>query len=456
MGLFLFWCIFFRKFIFSPYDFATSDHMSTYFSSWRYFGQQLRKRESLHDPYHFGSVSGIPFTCVWYPVHLITGLVGSFMSLNMSFIFYTGQLLLHYFLASIFAYILFGNLFMAITLAYAMRAINLNQSIVYSWCWTLGAIATGNPLCLFLAVAGGYWPIVLFACPFVLMSMGLEALFVAGLLCLPQLIITLRYMKSSVRAKASYESRSLGSVHPILLLSYAWPMRLNHNGVLYPELSFGIGRIALLIALFAPISLYTAIALVGVYLMLGKYVKAPIIGRIPARASYMVTIALCFMANPIVSTMGYNLYVVLLLLQAWDIIHNHSPLILFEPFMEHASKPSHQYDIAITDFLKNRVGSYRVSGLLHPLFAGHISGIRGLGYCGGMMTLKNAKERGIRDMNGAGDAHDWFAYKEDGVELDRYGIKYALFPPEEKLIPGKWQRTDIIGLWENTCLPHPN
>jgi len=379
--------------------------------------------------------------------HLFSAWLGSFFGINGAFYIYTLWLLLHFALTSIFGYLLFGNVLLAIAIAYCQRAIHLNQSIVYSWTWSIFSLLMleyNHPILagigVYLAISGGYWPVVMFLAPFTLrFTESLFLLFItAGLLSLPQLIATFRYMKRSIRRKQSYKSKAQGSIPPWHLISFIWPLRFNLNGLLYPELSYRVGIIPLFACFLAQnalLSHYFWLGVLGVYLSMGSYVRAPIPLRIPNRAMYMTTIALCFLANPVISELNGPIYVMLCVIHMLDVLKNHD-LFPFYPFMEKPGAPSDQFNPPVVQALKGiKVG--RVSGLPHPVMTGHITGVRGLGYCGGCMLKEEADKRGITNENGE-SAHDWFKNKEDGDELDDFGITHA-YKPSGKLKEGKWK-----------------
>ena len=353
---------------------------------------------------------------------------------------------------------IFGNLLCAITVTYAMRFITSTQTVMITWCWIpfcIWMLNTGHPVIaavgFYMAVSGGYWPLIIYSLPFILLAANMEFLVCATLICLPQVVVTMLHMQKSVRQKATKKSKAIGSVPPWHFISYLFPLRLSLNGVPYPELSYGIGRIAFGLAVYSimttPDLLYLGLVGIGLFLAMGRYVCAPVCLRVPARATWMVSIALCYLMKDILPSLEYHLYVILLLIQSWDILANHVDLVLYHPFMEKADKPSALFNTPLTRFLWGLDG--RVSNLPWPLASGHITGVRGLGYCGGSMLLDDAEYRGITNMNGDTDGQDWFANATDGIKLDQHDIRYAYRPPLNMLIPYKWKKTEVPDLWEN-------
>jgi len=451
VALVLFWALFFRGIIRNPYSAATADVISVWYSHARYLGNT----KSVYDPYHFGDCASIPFTGVWNPFQWIISHWISLISLDRGFVLYTFYIYLHYLLASICWYMVFGNLFCAITLTYAMRFVTSCPPHCVTWGWlsfAISALCLGHPVVAavgcYLAIAGGYWPLIIYASPLILLYGASYPLFyvVSLVLCLPQLLVTAYYLKRSVRTKQTYDKKAIGSVPPWHFISMIIPMKLSLNGVPYPELSYSIGRVALVIAIMGLSWPLAALSLLGVYLAMGRYSRAPIIGRVPARAMYITTFALVYACSLVIPQLDYTVYYILLALQAADILINHPGLLFYEPFVEMAGKPSKLFNTHLSKFLKGKTG--RVSNLPHPLYAGHILGVMGLGYSGSSMTLRDAEKRGITDPNGDGDAQDWFLHKSDGQELDDYGIKYAYKPAVNDLEIGRWMATEVQYLWQ--------
>jgi len=170
----------------------------------------------------------------------------------------------------------------------------------------------------------------------------------------------------------------------------------------------------------------------------------------------MVNMAMIFYLHDRINLISTEVYSVLLILQCVDLLSNHSRLVHYEPFVENGSKPSKQFDTPLTRYLYKVRKFGKVNNLPHPLFCGHITGIKGLGYCGGSMQIEDAERRGITNMNGDGRAHDWFQYRGDGIRLDEEGIAFTYQPDLKTLNAGKWWPTTIKDLWGNRWLTQHN
>lgn len=444
IALTLFWIIAFRSFFLNPWSFATSETISRDFPLWRHIGEQLRKGQLPHDPYYNPTLWGIPFCNMWYPTHLITSWVGSHLPLDISFLLFMGHALIHYLFASVCAYLLFlpygilPALFGAITLVYAQPYIRTCCFQMYSICWIpfiLLTLTTGHPILAgvgcYMLMAGGYPGIMMYTLP-IFLFIGWEHIggFLLSLtLCIPQTIVTSRYLKTSVRTLQKYKDRAIGSLplwhivtQPLLLT------RKNLNGVLYPETSLSIGRIALVIGCISiGMNFPTLILCLSIYLMMGRYSRSPIPMRVAARGYYLWPIAWAYLVMLTLSTLqvGTEILAILLLLHSWDIIANNIPNMLFFPFMEEAGKPSEQFDTPLTRYLTSHMSmDDRVSGLPHPLFTGYIGKYRTLGYVGGCEELEHWRWIGSGNPQGS-SSHDWFDFHPYDNPGDVRDIKYA-------------------------------
>lgn len=250
---------------------------------------------------------------------------------------------------------------------------------------------------------------------------------------------------------STYEYKAMGSISPLNLIRgfITYPMQ-NLGGIQHNEAAFGIGRVAIIVLILSitnkGVTLFECLFLISLYLMMGKYVKAPILFRCPVKWAYLMTVSAAF----IIAHMSIHIPLALVLIQMLDILLNHRRLLLDNS--QWAVWPEQVYSSPLVRYLEENVNGHKVSGLPFPLRSGYITGIRGIGYLGGSSTKERAKLFGT---GGEGSpCHDWFYMKEDGNCLNRYGIKFA-YRPMKKLNPWKWSKTPIRGLWLNRFLiPH--
>jgi len=460
--LILYWLLSFSRLFAAPYSYATGEHLENYFSYWRYTGEQIRKLKGwFRDDLYYYEPGAIPFLSAWYLPHIISSFCGSFLSLNHSFILYTGQLLLHYLFASFFAYNLFLLLgytpvlsFMCATaLTYATRFLNLNGALAYTPCWlafTLWAIASGMPIVaglgFFMMFSAGYTTMFLYFMPvigFFALSMGTEAIitFIAtsSVLIAPQALYTASYYKKTVRKETTYEQRAIGSVHPFGVLGLFIPININYNSVLFVEYTFRVGRVVAIAALLSRNGFLWGCAIICVYLMLGKYVRAPVFLRIPAKWSYVLSIVIVFMAADFLSGVSSSHLGVLCFLQCLDTIYTHPSIMFIWPFTEYPVPPNKAFSSKLATY---KFGG-RVSGLPWPLRAGYVNGIKTLGYKGGSCLASVAKFFNF-DSNGS-PYHDWFLLKDSEEGIEEYDVRFAYTRFQ---VSDKWKRTSIRHLYE--------
>lgn len=460
--LILFWFVFFRKFFWSPFSFATGEHLENYFTYWRWCGEQIRKGKTwLKDDLYYFRPGSIPFLNSFYPPHLITSLLGSFLSINLAFILYTFQLLAHYLFASIFAYkllLLLGFspvvcIMGATSLVYFQRFVNLNGSLAYTPCWLpflLWAIVVGNPyltaIGVLMMLLGGYLPMILYLSPLI-MGFGITfhaylGLFMGCCLCLPQLVNICQYYRHTVRGNASYSERGKGST-PLSYILYIYIHILkNTNGVLFVEYSFRIGRVMAVMCIFCTNWALWMIAITAFYLMMGKYSRSPIFFRIPAKWSYLLGPVMVLMACDGIS--GLTIVWPFAVIHLIDLLLTHPQIMFLWPFTEKPIKPSLAFEGKLAQYVAN---DGKVSNLPWPLRAGYGTNTRTLGYKGGS-SLKDLADYFGYDSNGSA-FHDWFMFKGDTDELDEFEVKYAI---TNRRLSDRWTYTPIRNLYINQHL----
>jgi len=330
--LFAYWLIFWRKFLINPYLLCTSEVASTFFPHWLWVGRQLRKGIfPAQDEIYYKLPASIPFLATFYPPNLISAYIGSFLKEDRAFRLYAYFILFHFLICSVFAYQLFGNLFAAITLAYAGYVIKPNTpTFVYTVTWVPLAFCGGIMVAVgwSMALLGGYYPVLVYVMPLICLLQPLS--FVIGsLMSVSQLIPFLGYFKRSVRMTEKVD-RNFGRVPFLKLFDLINPIRNigTTNGVHYPEMMMYMG--------IAPFFIWKASwwwlgVLIAVLICSGLL---PSVQRIPARALYLLTFSIASLVSHAPD--------ILVGLQGFLLIGNSSIYPSF-PFSQWWEKPSRLY-----------------------------------------------------------------------------------------------------------------
>ena len=328
--LFSYWVLFWRKFLWNPYLLCTSEIASTFFPHWRWIGRQLRQGIfPSQDDIYYKLPGSIPFLATFYPPNLISAWLGSFLKEDHAFRLYAYFIIIHFLLCSFFAYELFGNLFGAITLAYAGYVIKPNTpTFVFSATWVPLALK-GSAVGWAMALWGGYYPILVYIIPVVAFLQPISCI-LGSLLASAQLLPFIGYFKRSVRMTEKVD-QNFGRVPWWKLSDLINPIRNigTTNGVHYPEVMMYMGIAPLLI--FHPSIFYIPLIL-SILVVVGLI---PPFQRISARALYLLTLSFCLVALPFDS-------IYLFLIQAFLLLQNASIYPSF-PFNQWWNKPSKLY-----------------------------------------------------------------------------------------------------------------
>lgn len=289
-----YWLLFWRKFLFNPYLLCTSEVASTFFPHWIWMGRQLRAGIfPAQDDIYYKYPGSIPFLASFYPPYLIASFLASFLSIDRAFRCYVYFILLHFLLASVLAYNLFGNLFGAITLAYAGYVIKPNTpTFVFTATWVPLALKGGvwGAFGWCMALLGGYYPILVYVLPLICLLQPLS--FVGGVfMASSQLLPFFGYFRRSVRMTEKVD-KNFGKVPLLRFFDLINPIRHigTTNGVHYPEMMMYMGIAPFFILKFSLtwIPLFCSILIIS-----GLFFS---IQRIPARALYLLTFCIAFLA----------------------------------------------------------------------------------------------------------------------------------------------------------------
>lgn len=326
----LYSALFFWKFWKNPYLNNTSEMATTFYPHWVWMGRQLKAGKlPLTDNIYFKYPACIPFLSTFYLPHLLTSITGSFRVLQWT-------VLSHYFLTSLLTYKLFLQwcqpevaLFGAITLAYAGYCIKIQQPcIAYTLAWIPGAFLPGwlGTVSMAMALYAGYYPILIYVLPFILINNWIHGGFYGSLLgialALPQIVPFLWYYTKSVRWKSvSSYAHGFGRVTFRSLCQFFLPLRQRShtNDVMFMEMQMYIGLLPFLFIWLSHSRFWFVLA-AGLAIATG--LLRPI-QRIPARALYLVTLSLV-----ILSTDGLS-KICLSHAQLWMIVGLQAACLLF-------------------------------------------------------------------------------------------------------------------------------
>lgn len=428
---------------------ARSELLSTFFPTWIWQGRMWSTwRIPKYDPYYWLVADAHPVVSTYYPFSVIVsffvGILRPQRASNKGFISLLSLLFVHVIFGAIGWYSLvhlWSNSYVATfgAITFTLSGYNWKQQPCFQYTvawfpWLLYGIATGNywlaGVASGMVYLAGYYPI------------GIQILAVATLATLAwsvpiltwlwvpiglligavQLIPFIRYLPKTIRTK---KVSDIGKVPWWHFASLIFPkaFRFSVNGVGYWEMSYYVGLIPLLTIWYTR-SRAVGLLVISCLLMLGACGKH--LPRIPARFSYTFQFALIWCALDGLNHLHLtnNVLVVLCLIQAFDLWHNNSSLLVNHPYAELYQKPSWAFNTKLTRFLEKNLGENRVSGLPYPLFTGHINKLRTIGYCGGMQLKLMAKWRHDDSSDGRGQ-HDFFKGEgnTDGLRVAR--VKYA-------------------------------
>lgn len=383
------------------WNLATSELLSTFFPTWIWQGQQwIKGKVPKYDPHFWLNAHAHPVISTYYPVGILSSMLGNFFGLDTAFKIFVWSIFAHYGWCLLGWYLLLKShfaplvaLFGAITFTFQAYHIKQQPCIVYTISW-FPWIALCPVLAIGMILLAGYYPLSLYLLPLGLFLNHDLPSWVAGFLIGSiQLVVFLKYLPKTIKSKKQ---------------------KLEEIGFWETNFYFGITPIILLI--MNPQWRYLWIAVP----MLGSYLLKNYLPRIHQRAYLLSVYAAIFMS---LEYIPLKMVIPLLFLQCLDLaVHNLQ--LPTRPYTELYKKPSRAFDTALTRYLTTHLGKNRVSGLPWPLFTGHINGFKTLGYSGGMQLKLMAKWRNDTNPNGAGE-HDYFRSNEDSERLDISRVKFA-------------------------------
>ena len=333
----------------NPYLLSTSENASTFFPHWIWMGRQLRNGIfPAEDKIYYETPGSISFLATFYPPWLLTSYLGSFLSIDKAFKFYSYTLLIHSLVSSFLWYFLFLEwykpevaLFGTLTISYAGYMIKLQQpTIAFTMAWIPGIFYDGvfGMISMAMALFGGYYPILIYLMPFIAVIHPIAVLGGIGL-ALSQLIPFWGYFKKSIRIKEKINKKE-GRVPLWKFIEMIIPWRnLNTcNGILPMEYAMYIGFLPFLFIWFST-SRFWFVLFFGLAICLG--ILRPW-QRIPARALYIVTLSISILATDGLSQSDVYPIWPLVILQAFLLFFNSRNYPAF-PFNQWWNKPSKLY-----------------------------------------------------------------------------------------------------------------
>lgn len=328
---FIFWGSWYRN----PWKLCTSEIASLWFPYLRY----SKGRVLYEDPIYFTHPASMPVLSSFYFPQNILSFLTQKMSLDTAFRVFSYFLFSHYLLASFIAYNSLG-LFGAITLTYSAYCIKpQTPSFVFTACWIPGMLIGGwfGAFSCFMAIVGGYWPILVYVMP--VMAVVNPWCLLGVIPALLQIIPFSTYWNKSVRSGEKVD-RNFGKLPWWKLKDLVWPTNLVGltNGVHYPEVAMYVGIAPLFIW---HLSWWWIPLFCSLLIVLGILFS---IQRIPSRAIYLLSFSIAFLASLNLPEASY-LYKSLILFQAFLLLRNSSIYPSF-PFSQWWKRPSEMFKTA--------------------------------------------------------------------------------------------------------------
>ena len=292
----------------------------------------MGRKWQAKDEIYFRYPSCIPFLSMWYFPNVLVAKLSRHLSLDNSLKLYVYFILLHYLLSSFIAYKVMG-LFGALTLTYAGYCIKPNTpSFVYTMTWMPGMLIGGwfGAFSCFMAITGGYWPILVYFMP---VAAIVNPWCLLGVIpALVQIIPFAWYWPKSVRAKEKVDPK-FGRLPWWKLKDLFIPSQSVGvtNGVHYPEVEMYMGIAVLFIW---HVSWWWTVITMSMLVAIG--LLRPV-QRIPARAVYLLILGIAM-----VCLLPQDIQLVMTVLQGWLLLRNSSIYPSF-PFSQWWNKPSILY-----------------------------------------------------------------------------------------------------------------
>lgn len=364
---------------------CTSELASTYFPHWIWMGRELRRgRFPIKENIYYNYPGCIPFLSTFYPPNFLTSVVGSLLGLDQSFRFFTLLILGHYLVGSFVAYWMFSqwatplvSLFGAVTLTYSGYNIKpQTPASAFTCCWIPGMFIAGPMgwISFGMTLLAGYYPPLVYVLPVAILLN--PSIFLGILIGLPQVIPFFWYWPKSIRS-GKKENAAFGRVPVNHLLDLIVPSSKLRptNGVHYPEVAMYLGIAPLFIFY---LSWWWVPLVISCLVCVGAL---PQMQRIPARALYLLSLSLTYLALQEILHIHFLTdpirLTILILIQSLCLLNNASIYPSF-PFSQWWDKPSQLYSRYPKD-------------ATWPNFTGYLEEERRMQYAGGFCLKENAQ-----------------------------------------------------------------
>ena len=417
---------------------ATSELLSTFFTTWLWQGREWRKgRIPKYDPYYWGNAHAHPVVSTYYPFAIISSALCSSkkMLLDRAYCCFIALFTSHIIFGFASWFWLFNSfsdpmpsLFGALTITFGAYSLKQQPCIIYTLTWFPLTLVTSNviaTIAVAMVLTGGYYPfaVYLLSCsaivrmlwfgdiPMVILTFGLGCV-----MALPQLVPFLKHLPKTIK-------------------------RLNDKCEETPEVErwFYVGVIPLILIPFSTSRVWPLI-LVSAIFALGFMRR--FFPRVHERWLIVTQFGIGWASVSALNNLNLSTIqlVVLLGVHAFDLYWHNRECLPPRPYCELWQRPSRAFNTKLTRFLEQNLGDYKVSGLPWPLFTGHINKLKTIGYCGSMQTKEMWSWR--KSFN-----HDPFI---DGVDKDELTRRGVLFAYSRKTLD--WPRTVIPNLYRNPNL----
>ncbi len=422
--LILFHVLFFWGIYTNPYQLATSELLSTFFPTWIWQGREwVKGRIPKYEACYWLNSHSHPVLSTYYPMQIITSIIGNLLSLDNSFILFLFNGLAHFLVQSIGWYLFLKPLgsqialFGAITFTYQAYHIKQQPCIIYTLAW-FPWLAIYPPLAIGMILLAGYYPLAVYLLPLGLFLNHGWLPWACGIVIGSiQLVPFLKYLPKTIKSNKQ---------------------KLEEVGPWETNFYIGIAPVLLLLINFKPLYLFILLPII-MSILLKSWLP-----RIHQRTWIISAYLAIFFSLQTLLTLKPESVLLITCIQCLDLwVHNRN-LIPTRPYCELYKKPSLAFNTSLTRYLDKHLEQSRVSGLPWPLFTGIINNFKTLGYSGGMQLKLMAKWRQDSNPNGSGE-HDYFRSNTDDGRLTRHRVRFAW----SRKRPNNWLSTEIKHLYRN-------
>lgn len=462
--------LFYWQIISNPYFICNAESLDCDFGTMKLAGEYWRKSKLPQDPYFYKILDGARTGLYYFP-NIFFSWLSSFFSLDHSFIIYVVNVLLHQLATCIMAYYLFGQGWIGLfgALAWSFSAYHIKRTLwaveLFTWLTASLLALKFNPaylsITLGMLLLSGHPPFVVYS--FYLLGAycvihgiyPIAEILLAIMIGSPQIYAFYRYKKISIATKFGYENKTKEGNLPLWIYFFMFiPLS-------YRDYIADVGQeewtlyVTPLVGFFACFSrnleLWGLFAL-AVFLSTGKLWKYfhRFMFRWAYRWGYFAMLAV--IGSGIDGLTRFNLnstQLILLNIMLGILLFYNRYFINPTPHYPKGKKPSEIFNTPLLNYLETHAKGFVVNNLPYPVYTGQIKHIKTCGYSGGN-HIKAVGSYLLIPTDGFAP-YNWFQWKEDGKEVDRFGIKYHIGnrPSNDP----KWQQVEgFDNLWLNTAI----